>query len=53
MLDLIVNGHRYDILEDVGCFLVTYNTVPAYPLTFIWTNVLCFISVIYSGTYSL
>ncbi len=40
------------ILEDVGCFLITYKTVPAYPLTFIWTNVLCSVSAIYRSTYS-
>nr|AOC97511.1 putative pheromone receptor [Flammulina velutipes] len=46
-LHIIVNGHRYDILEDVGCVVVTYNTVPAYPLSFLWPNIICLTSVVY------
>ncbi|KAJ7836812.1 GPCR fungal pheromone mating factor, partial [Mycena leptocephala] len=48
-LQYIVQGHRYDILEDIGCYPYTYNTVPAYPLIFIWPNVMNVIS----GTYSI
>ncbi|KAJ7182462.1 pheromone A receptor-domain-containing protein [Mycena crocata] len=48
-LQYIVQGHRYDILEDIGCYPTTYNTVPAYPLIFLWPNVLNVIS----GTYSI
>ncbi|KIY64604.1 STE3-domain-containing protein [Cylindrobasidium torrendii FP15055 ss-10] len=44
----VVNGHRYDIVEDVGCMVATFNTPPAYPLTFLWPNVLCLVSVMYS-----
>ncbi|KAJ7455421.1 pheromone A receptor-domain-containing protein [Mycena latifolia] len=48
-LQYIVQGHRYDILEDIGCYPTTYNTVPAYPLIFLWPNVMNVIS----GTYSI
>ncbi|KAJ7164082.1 pheromone A receptor-domain-containing protein [Mycena filopes] len=48
-LQYIVQGHRYDILEDIGCYPYTYNTVPAYPLIFLWPNVMNVIS----GTYSI
>ncbi|KAJ7661864.1 pheromone A receptor-domain-containing protein [Mycena rosella] len=39
-LQFIVQGHRYDILEDIGCYPTTYNTIPAYPLIFLWPNVM-------------
>ena len=29
-LEYIVQGHRYNIFEDIGCFPFTYNTWPAY-----------------------
>ncbi|KAJ7085486.1 pheromone receptor Rcb3 B45 [Mycena belliarum] len=48
-LQFIVQGHRYDILEDIGCYPTTYNTVPAYPLIFLWPNVMNVVS----GTYSI
>ncbi|KIM42060.1 hypothetical protein M413DRAFT_445231 [Hebeloma cylindrosporum] len=44
VLQFIVQGHRYDIWEDVGCFPTTVNTPLAYPLSFIWPNVICLIS---------
>ncbi|KAK0446039.1 GPCR fungal pheromone mating factor [Desarmillaria tabescens] len=34
-LHYIVNGHCYDLLEDVGCTVVAYNTAPAYPLVYV------------------
>ncbi|KIM23948.1 hypothetical protein M408DRAFT_246575 [Serendipita vermifera MAFF 305830] len=40
----IVQGHRYDVFEDVGCMPTTYNVHPAYPLFFIWPLVLSLIS---------
>ena len=49
LLEFIVQGHRYDIYEDYGCYPTTVNTFAAYPLTFIWPNVICFISCIYCG----
>ena len=48
-LDFIVQPHRYDILEDIGCQPATYNTLPAYFLVFMWPILLGLISFIYSG----
>ncbi|KAF9789535.1 putative fungal pheromoneG-protein-coupled receptor [Thelephora terrestris] len=36
----IVQGHRFDIYEQVGCFPVIYNTLPAYFLVHMWPIVL-------------
>ncbi|KAJ6543082.1 pheromone A receptor-domain-containing protein [Mycena capillaripes] len=47
-LQYIVQGHRYDILEDIGCYPFTYNTVPAYPLIFLWPNIINLVSATYS-----
>ncbi|KAK1225163.1 a-factor receptor [Marasmius sp. AFHP31] len=47
-LHTIVHAHRYDILEDIGCHPVTYNTLPAYFLYFMWPIVLGSVSLVYS-----
>nr|ANB67031.1 pheromone receptor [Agrocybe salicacicola] len=47
VLQFVVQGHRYDIFEDIGCYPTTVNTPAAYPLSFVWPNVICLISVIY------
>ncbi|KAI0053512.1 STE3-domain-containing protein [Auriscalpium vulgare] len=49
ILQVIVQGHRFDIYEDVGCFPVTYNTPPAYPLVFCWPLVIGIVSLTYSA----
>lgn len=36
----VVQGHRFDIYEEVGCFPATYNTLPAYFLVHMWPVVL-------------
>ncbi|KAF5353301.1 hypothetical protein D9756_007944 [Leucocoprinus leucothites] len=46
-LQFIVQGHRYDIFEGVGCMPTTVNTPLAYPLNFLWPNIIGLISVIY------
>ncbi|KAF9236186.1 STE3-like pheromone receptor [Melanogaster broomeanus] len=33
--EYIVQGHRFDIFEQIGCYPHTVNTLPAYPLVFI------------------
>lgn len=45
--DGIVQGHRYDVYEDIGCWTTTYNVTLAYPLYFIWPLVLSIISCVY------
>jgi len=49
-VDYIVQGHRFDILEDVGCYPVVYNTLPAYFIYFMWPIVLGAISFCFSGS---
>ncbi|RDB18297.1 Pheromone B alpha 3 receptor [Hypsizygus marmoreus] len=46
-LQFIVQGHRYNIWEDIGCYPTTVNTPAAYPLSFLWPNVIGLISAIY------
>jgi pheromone a factor receptor len=49
VLQYIVQGHRFDIFEDVGCRPFTYNTPPAYPLVIFPPLVIGLISGIYSA----
>lgn len=49
--EFIVQGHRYDIWEDVGCYPNSVNTLAAYPLTLVWPNVICLISGTYCSTF--
>ncbi|KAG5641424.1 hypothetical protein DXG03_005250 [Asterophora parasitica] len=46
-LQFIVQGHRYNIWEDIGCYPTTVNTPAAYPLSFVWPNVIGLISAGY------
>lgn len=43
----IIQGHRYDIWEDVGCMPTTYNVAPAYPLYMMWPLLVSLISTVY------
>ncbi|PPQ99740.1 hypothetical protein CVT24_009723 [Panaeolus cyanescens] len=47
ILHYVVQGHRFDIFEEFGCFPYTYNTWPAYPLVFIPPLILALISAVY------
>ncbi|KAI0799790.1 pheromone A receptor-domain-containing protein [Irpex lacteus] len=47
-LHYIVQGHRFNILEDVGCIATVFNTPPAYPLVFMWPVLLGCISFVYA-----
>ncbi|KAF9555103.1 fungal pheromone STE3G-protein-coupled receptor [Agrocybe pediades] len=47
ILQFVVQGHRYDLFEDIGCLPTTVNTPAAYPLSFIWPNVICMVSAVY------
>jgi pheromone a factor receptor len=47
-LHYIVQGHRFDIVEDVGCRPATFNTPPAYPLVLLPPLVIGLISGVYS-----
>lgn len=46
-LQYIVQGHRFNIFEDIGCYPMTWNTTPAYPLVFCWPVAIGVVSAIY------
>ncbi|KAJ7475460.1 GPCR fungal pheromone mating factor, partial [Mycena galericulata] len=46
-LQYVVQGHRYNIMEDVGCYPTTYNTPLAYPLSYLWPNIIGLVSACY------
>ncbi|KAL4070136.1 pheromone A receptor-domain-containing protein [Scleroderma yunnanense] len=48
-LHYVVQGHRFDILEDVGCWPAIYNALPAYFLVFMWPTLLGCVSFVYSA----
>jgi len=47
-LQIIVEGHRFDIFEEFGCLHNTYNVPPAFPITIIWPAVLDLVSLVFS-----
>lgn len=47
ILEIIVQGHRFNIFEEIGCFPATYNTPPAYPLVFCWPVAISLVSAVY------
>ncbi|KAI0087571.1 GPCR fungal pheromone mating factor [Irpex rosettiformis] len=42
-------GHRYDIVEDIGCLPTTFWTPVAIPLAFMWPTVIGCISFVYAA----
>ncbi|KAJ3808709.1 pheromone receptor [Lentinula aff. lateritia] len=48
-LHLVVQGHRFDIFEEYGCTSVTYNTLPAYFLYYMWPIAIGLVSLVYSS----
>ncbi|KAF9025629.1 STE3-like pheromone receptor [Hymenopellis radicata] len=49
VLHTIVHPHRFNIVEDIGCQPVTYNTLPAFFLYYMWPPLLGCVSFVYSG----
>ncbi|KAF8259094.1 pheromone A receptor-domain-containing protein [Lactarius quietus] len=47
-LQLVVEGHRFDILEEIGCYPAVFNVTLAFPLVYTWPFVISVISAIYS-----
>jgi len=47
VLQYIVQGHRFNIFEEIGCYPFTYNTPPAYALVFCWPVAIGLISIGY------
>jgi len=48
-LEYIVQGHRYNIFEDMGCRPALFNSLPLYFLNFMWPLVIGLGSAIYAG----
>jgi pheromone a factor receptor len=47
ILQYVVEGHRFTIFEDIGCFPDTYNTYLAYPLVWAWPLTIGVVSAVY------
>ncbi|OJT14427.1 Pheromone B alpha 2 receptor [Trametes pubescens] len=48
ILHYVVQGHRFNIMEGVGCLPEIYNTPPAYPLVFMWPPLIGCVSFVYA-----
>nr|AHL45283.1 pheromone receptor STE3.3.1 [Pleurotus eryngii var. eryngii] len=48
-LRYIVQGHRFDILEDLGCQPALYNTIVMYFVSSMWPLVIGAVSAVYCG----
>ena len=46
-LEYFVEGHRFNILEDFGCYPATYLTPLAYVLTLCWPLAIAVVSAVY------
>ncbi|KAJ3973664.1 pheromone receptor [Lentinula raphanica] len=46
-LQYIVQGHRFNIFEDIGCMPALYNTLPLYFITYSWSLIFGLISAVY------
>ncbi|KDQ50789.1 hypothetical protein JAAARDRAFT_185818 [Jaapia argillacea MUCL 33604] len=46
-LSYIVQGHRFNINEDIGCGAALYNTALTFPLVYCWPLLLSCISAVY------
>jgi pheromone a factor receptor len=47
--DAIVEGHRFDIYEDVGCYPDVYNTPLAFIFVYIWPLAINLVTAVYAG----
>lgn len=45
----VVQGHRFDIFEQVGCYPHIVNMLPAYFLVMMWPILIGLTSMIYCG----
>src|SRR6202011_4192543 len=46
-IEYIVQGHRFNIFEDIGCYPFTYNTPASFPLVYCWPVVIQLVSAAY------
>jgi len=49
ILHVVVQGHRYDVIENVGCWPATYVTPVTIPLLLVWPIILGMISLVYAS----
>jgi len=47
-MQLIVEGHRFDIFEEYGCYPNIYNTPPTLVITLIWPLIILTATAVYS-----
>ena len=48
--EYIVQGHRFNILENIGCYPAVTNTPVTYVVSYVWPVLLGLISATYGGT---
>ncbi|KAJ7190871.1 putative fungal pheromone GPCR, STE3-type [Mycena pura] len=51
-LQYIVQGHRFDIVEQIGCYPAIFNSIPAFFISYIWPPLIGCISAVY-GVFTL
>jgi pheromone a factor receptor len=49
LVEYIIQGHRFNIFEQIGCYPALYNALPMYFLNNMWPVVLGLLSAIYGG----
>lgn len=47
ILQVVVQGHRFDVFEEVGCFPTNYPTPLAFVLVYTWPTIIGLISAVY------
>lgn len=47
--DVVVQGHRFNIAEDIGCLPAIFVTPLTFPLLFMWPVLIGIVSFIYAG----
>jgi pheromone a factor receptor len=45
--EYIVQGHRFDVFQEIGCYPAIYNTLPAYFISFMWPILIGLVSMVY------
>jgi hypothetical protein len=48
-VEYVVQGHRFDIFEDIGCYPAIYATLLTFFTSKIWPTILGLISAVYCG----
>ncbi|TFK65312.1 fungal pheromone STE3G-protein-coupled receptor [Pluteus cervinus] len=48
-LQSVVQGHRFNVIENIGCYPAVYNTLLTYFISSMWPVVIGFVSAVYCG----